>query len=415
MTSTGDPSLQNIELLSADALAASLASLVKINSVNPAHGGPPGGEAEAIVWAQEFLRGYGLEAKLEEAFPGRPNLIARLPGRDATRTFVFETHVDTVSIENMEIDPFGAEVRQGRLWGRGSTDAKAQATAMLHAIASLAREGVVPEVNVELVLAVDEESGFGGVKSWVAGLENRDPQAGRIVAAVVGEPTGLEVVIAHKGSVRWWIALAGRAAHSSTPHRGVNAIRHASALVELIEGEYAESLAERSHEFLGFPTINVSVIEGGTQVNLVPDRARLLLDRRMIPGESWATVRPEIEALLERMKARFPEADATLEPPLLEDPCLETAPGHPLIAHALEVSGAFGRSGKPIGVSYCTDASNISAAGIPTIVVGPGSIDQAHTTDEWMDLGELREGALFYRELMSRDPEDGADGEGSRA
>lgn len=383
-----------------EALARTLQSLVQINSVNPDYGGPEGGEARVIAWASEFIVGLGLEPKIWDALPGRPNLSVTLPGEDASRTFLFETHVDTVSIQNMSIDPLGGEIRAGKLWARGSTDAKGQVTAMLHALAETT-SGCKPPVTIEFVLAVDEESGFGGVNALVNRFKTRGVNP---CCAVVGEPTELAVVIAHKGTKRWWIEIEGRAAHSAKPHLGVNSILRAAALVQRIEGDYARGLARRSHPLLGTPTVNVSKIEGGTQVNLVPALTRLLIDRRMLPGETGASVEAEFEAVFRDLEKSDPQFRARQCKPLLVDPTLETSPDDPLVKTACGISARFGRGAQPIGVPYGTDGSKLSEIGIPTIVVGPGSIDQAHTADEWIDLDELAAGAAYYHELMMAGP-----------
>lgn len=351
----------------------------------------------------ELLAGMGIESSLWDALPGRPNLTARIEGRDPSRTMLFETHLDTVATEGMTIDPFGAVIRDGRLWGRGSTDAKAQVTAMIHALAAVKASGETPPVTIELALVVDEESGFGGVNALVKRLQSEGRIDG-IVGAVVGEPTELEIVIAHKGSVRWWVEFKGRAAHSAKPQLGINAIRHAAAVVEGIEGAYADRLRGRVHPLVGHGTINVSKIEGGVQVNLVPERARILLDRRLIPGERREDVFREMDEVIAEARVRLPHLLATQCEPLMVDPCLETPVGHPLVRSALGVSSRLGASGRPVGVPYCTDGSKLSEAGIATIVAGAGSIDQAHTADEWMDLAELGRGARFYADLMLEAP-----------
>lgn len=401
MTPASSSSVSSSPLLEVENLTETLRALVDINSVNPGFGGPEGGEAEVIRWVAAFLRDRGIGSEVRDALPGRPNLTARLPGRDRSRTLLVQTHVDTVSTAGMTVDPHAAELRDGRLWGRGATDAKGQVAALLHAFAALAESPEPPPINIELLLCVDEENGFGGSIAWVAALPERDVSAhGRIVGAVVGEPTNLDVVSAHKGSHRWWIETKGRAAHSAMPHLGVNAIRHASALVELIESDYAAELKSRRHPLIGSPTINVSMIEGGTQVNMVPARARVLLDRRTLPGETVESVRAELDRVIARAREKFPDLNARQEPPLLVDPSLETPTGDPLVRAALAVARDFGASPEPRGVPYCTDGSKIAEAGIPTIVAGPGSIEQAHTADEWIDLRELQRGARFFHRLM---------------
>lgn len=355
-----------------------------------------------MEWVRAFLERLGLKPRLLDALPGRPNLTVRVEGEDDARTFLFETHVDTVSIRGMTIDPLGAEIRDGRLWGRGSTDAKGQVTAMLHALAAVVESGQKPPVSIQLVLAVDEESGFGGVNA-LASAYNKGTEP-RPCAAIIGEPTELAVVIAHKGTHRWWIELSGRSAHSSKPHLGINAIRRAASLIEKIEGPYQDSLKQRSHPLLGSPTVNVSKIEGGTQVNFVPDRARILLDRRTLPGETRESVKAEFERMFAELKAADPQFNARHEDPLLIDPSLETSPDEPVVKRACELSMRFGRTAEPIGVPYGTDGSKLSEIGIPTLIIGPGNIDQAHTADEWIELAELQAGASYFHELMMTGP-----------
>ncbi len=383
-----------------ESLTETLRALVHINSVNPAYGGPEGGEATVIATAAEFLARAALTPETWEVHPGRPNLRVRLSGRDRRRFKLFETHVDTVSAAGMTIEPFKGDTRDGRLWGRGATDAKGQAVAMLHGLVSLAKSGPPPPTDLEVVLSVDEEAGFTGVRSLVRRYE---AEGARPEVAIIGEPTDLRIVTAHKGTLRWWISVRGRAAHSSTPGSGVNAVHRAAVLVDWIEGPYAEQLAGRRHPLLGSPTVNVSKIEGGTQVNVVPDLARILLDRRLLPDESADSVRGEFEAIFRALKARWADFEALQEAPLLVDPSMETPLDHPWARRAAQLAADLGRSPEPLGVPYGTDGSKLAEAGIPTLVVGPGSIRQAHTADEYIDLSELASGARFYRELMLAD------------
>jgi acetylornithine deacetylase len=387
----------NLPSLGRDAVASTLAALVRIESVNPAFGGPDGGEARVMDWVARFLADRGIDSERWDAYPGRPDLRAVIPGADRSRAILFETHIDTVSIAGMTVAPLGANIEGGRLWGRGSTDAKGQAAAMLHAFVALNERPEAPPCSIELVLAVDEESGFGGVKSLVERYqaEGRAPDF-----AVVGEPTELAVVVAHKGVQRWWMEIEGRAAHSARPALGVNAIRRAGWLVEAIEGDYAARLAGRSHPLLDAPTINVSIVQGGTQANMVPERARILLDRRTLPDETRASVEREFEEIVAPLRARHPDFVARSEPPFRVEPAFESDPASPIARAALSISARFGRSAAPIGVDYATDASRLGEFGVPTIVVGPGTIDVAHTAAEFIELDELRAGALYYHELM---------------
>ncbi|MCL5271159.1 MAG: M20/M25/M40 family metallo-hydrolase [bacterium] len=388
--------------LTPGAVADTLAALVGVNSVNPAYGGPEGGERRAAEWAAGFLRRAGLEPRLAEALPGRPNLRATLEGDGTAPPLLLETHIDTVSIAGMTIDPFAARVHGGRLWGRGATDAKAQAAALLHAMAAWAAAERRPPRRIELALTVDEEFGFGGAHALAA--ERPD-----VAGAVVGEPTGLGIVTTHKGSIRWWVRLEGRSAHSAHPCLGVNAIALAAALVREIDREYAADLAQRHAPLLEPPTINVSMIEGGVQANLVPPLCRLQLDRRTLPGETVATVMAEFEELLNRLRRRIPDFKAVCEPPILASDTFSSPPRNPLARAAGAAALAHGaESSAPMGVNYATDASVLAQLGLPIVIAGPGHIDQAHTADEFMRLDELAAGARFYCDLIGRPWPEGA-------
>lgn len=385
--------------------AVSLAqSLVRVNSVNPSHDGPAGGEADVLGLCAEVLREAGVPSELRDAKPGRPNLIARIEGikgADPDAPILFETHVDTVSAEAMTIEPWAAEIRDGRLWGRGATDAKGQVAAMVTAFCAVARAakaGAPPPRSLELALVSDEEAGFGGVRALI---ENYQAQGTKPACAVVGEPTELEIVIAHKGTIRFWIDVEGRAAHSSIPVRGVNAIDHAAAIVRAIQGGYKRRLGEVRHDLLGSPTVNVSMIEGGTQVNMVPARASILIDRRTIPGETPDSIRAEFEAIFAEVREKIPDLRASQREPEMIDPSMETSPQEPIVRAACDVAGKFGRVGFGIGVPYGTDGSKLAEFGVPTIIVGPGSIEQAHVEDEWISLDALAEGTRFFHRLMT--------------
>jgi acetylornithine deacetylase len=395
-------SIEHSPLLKRAALVSTLQALVRIDSVNPAHGGPKGGERRVLEWAARWLEGHGIQASLSDADPDRPVLRARVEGRAAGPPLLFETHVDTVSTQGMTIDPLGATVRDGRLWGRGATDAKGQAAAMLHALAyraALAAEtDSPPPLTIELALVSDEEFGFGGARALLAGgVEAR--------GIVVGEPTGLRVVAAHKGAARFEIEAIGKLAHAARPELGVNAISAAAALIDEINTRLLPELGRKSAPLLGPPTLNVAKIYGGSQPNLVPDACRVLVERRMLPGETADDARAEIEALFEHAAARVAGFRARLDVTSLDAAAFMTDPDGPLPRAAGAAAAGVGAAAEPIGVDYCTDASILQGVGVPMIVAGPGSIDQAHTEDEFIALDELERGARFHAQLMGWDGE----------
>lgn len=365
-----------------------LAELVRIPSVNPAYDGGTG-EARIARWVRAFFESRGIEVWEQEVFPGRHNVIARLPGRDAGRRIVYEAHMDTVSIAGMAIAPFDPVIENGRLHGRGAVDDKAGLAAMMHAMAELHAMGEVPPCELWLAAVVDEEFSYRGVVRLCEGLQAD--------AAIVAEPTELRCVIASKGVLRWRIRVRGKAAHSSKPHLGVNAIEGMAKVVLALK-EDATRIAQRSHPLLGPATCNVGVIRGGVQVNFVPDECVIEIDRRLLPGERVPQVLAEYQGILDRLMQESPELAVEMEsPPLLEDEALETSPDEGVVRTAGAVLDSMGLDAGVRGVPFGSDASKLSRAGIPTIVFGPGSIDQAHAAVEYVETAVVEQALDFYR------------------
>lgn len=367
-----------------------LADLVRINSINLAYdNGRP--EAEIGEYVKKFFERTGLETWEQEVAPGRPNRIGRLPGRGQGRV-ILEAHMDTASINGMTIPPFEPEIRDGKLYGRGSCDTKAGLAAMMDAVASLHERGEVPPCEVWLSAVSDEEFAFTGVTKLCEGLTAD--------AAIVAEPTELRNIVATKGVLRWRIRTRGKAAHSSKPHLGVNAIEHMAQVVLAIGAENTKLAAQAPHPLLGPGTLNVGVIGGGVQVNFVPDGCVVEIDRRLLPGERIADVLAHHERMLDELRARIPGFDAIQEQPMLADEALETPGDSPVASTAGRVLHAMGLDGTPAGVPYGSDASKLARIGVPCIVFGPGSIDQAHAAVEWVDCGQVEQAAEFYRRFL---------------
>jgi len=368
-----------------------LADLVRINSVNSSYEGGPG-EREIATFVRSFFEQRGIAVGEQEVFPNRPNILARLPGRDSTRCLVLEAHTDTVSVKGMTLPPFEPRIEDGRMFGRGSCDTKAGLAAMMHAVASLKEEGITPPCDVLLAAVVDEEFSYRGVVTLCEGL--------RADAAVVAEPTELRCVIATKGVLRWRIHVQGKAAHSSRPHLGVNAINHMARIVAALEEDH-RLLAARPHPLLGPATCNVGVIQGGVQVNFVPDKCAIEIDRRLLPGERAADALKHYQCILDELKSRFPDLDARMEAPMLTDEGLETSADAPVVRTASTVLEDMNLNGEPCGVPFGCDASKLSRAGVPSIVFGPGSIDRAHAADEFVEIDQVKLALEFYRRFLT--------------
>ena len=364
-----------------------LADLVRINSVNASYESGPG-EGEIARFVRHFFGRRGIDTWEQEVFPGRPNVLARMPGRDPNRRIVLEAHTDTVSVKGMTIPPFEPVIRDGKMYGRGSCDTKAGLATMMHALASLKEEGITPPCEVLLAAAVDEEFSYRGVVRLCEGL--------KADAAIVAEPTELRAVIATKGVLRCRIVVQGRSAHSSKPHLGVNAITHMARVIAAIEADN-ERMVAHQHPLVGCGTCNVGVISGGVQVNFVPDRCAIEIDRRLLPGERASDAVAHYRRLLQGIPGITADVE---EPLLLVDEALDTPADAAVVETATRVLREMGLNAEPCGVPFGCDASKLSRAGIPSIVFGPGSIDRAHTADEYIELDQVERAYEFQRRFL---------------
>lgn len=372
-------------------LLETLEDLIRINSVNPhfADGRP---EEAVQAYVESFLARYGMQTVRQPLEPGRENVIGILPGAEPGRRIIFEAHCDTVAVAGME-DAFEPRREGNRLYGRGACDVKGGLAAMLCALASLKQRGVTPPAEVWVVSAVDEEHAYRGVLRLLEDGLTAD-------AAIVAEPTELRMIIASKGCLRWRTVLEGRSAHSSKPHLGVNAIDAMARLIVALEDDGAR-LAERRHPLLGPATLTVARIEGGEQINIVPDRCAIEIDRRLIPGETPDEVLDSYRhAFRQWLDGR--DVKVNVEPPFVVDLPLETAPAAAVARVAGRVLDELGLDPEPIGVAFGSDASKLAAAGIPSIILGPGSIDRAHTVEEYVEIDQLEASFEIYRLFMER-------------
>jgi acetylornithine deacetylase len=373
-----------------------LADLIAIPSVNPMGPnveGPEYGEARLGDYLEAFFRNLGLVVARQPVAPGRDNVIARLDGAQPAiedgPLLLLDVHQDTVPVDGMTIDPFCAQLRDGRVYGRGACDVKGSMAAMLVAIARLAEQPSTQMPTIVIACTVNEENGFTGARAlgelWAAGgspsICPRRPDG-----CIVAEPTELQIVVAHRGVVRWRCEARGRAVHSSQPERGDNAIYRMGHVLAALE-QYAQEVlpAVAEHPRCGRPTLSVGTIHGGTSVNTVPERCWIEIDRRLVPGEQPAAAYQHAADHL----ARETGIELVHEPPFLEATGLDDGNNNVLAAKLEEAARQCGVQARKMGVAYGTNASAISREGIPTVVFGPGSIAQAHTADEWIEFAEV--------------------------
>jgi succinyl-diaminopimelate desuccinylase len=373
---------------------AILEALIALPSVNPMGrdvSGPEYLEGRVTAFLQQFFRDLGVPSETIEVQPGRCNVLARFDRPGATSTILLDAHQDTVPVEGMTIAPF-TPLRDGdRLYGRGSCDVKGGMASMLAAFARLVREQPATRANILMSCTCDEEQTAGGARH-LARLWS-DPKSlppGSLVTrpdiCIVAEPTELDIVVAHRGAVRWKIRTKGVACHSSRPSEGVNAIYRMAQVVRELE-HYASELPSMipPHPLCGPATLSVGRIEGGISVNTVPDECHIEIDRRCVPGEDPKLVIPKVEQYLrERL-----DVDFEMLPPWVEGATLSDDNNGDWAGRLMQHIEAVAGPREKVGVPYGTNASRFAMTGVPALVFGPGSIEQAHTKDEWIDVRQL--------------------------
>ena len=354
-------------------LAPLTAELVAIDSVNPSLVAGGAGEIEIARVVAAWMEQAGLDVSVLEPVAGRPSVVGIARGSGGGRSLMLNAHLDTVGVAGMDA-PFSGRVEGGRLYGRGALDMKGSLASIMLAGREAARRGLRGDVVVTAV--ADEEAGSIGTE---AVLERY-----RTDAAIVAEPTWLELAIGHRGFVGVEIAVAGRAAHGSRPDRGLDAIvRMGRVLVGLEEIDRRLQSGPR-HPLLGTASAHASVIEGGQELSSYPEQCMLLAERRTLPGESVADVESELAAMLSAAGRDDPDFHAEVRVPFARD-AYELPPDDPFAELVRR------HAGEPelVGMPFWADSGLIAAAGIPTVLFGPGG-EGMHETEEWVELADLQ-------------------------
>jgi acetylornithine deacetylase len=355
-----------------------LRELVAVNSVNPTlvRGAPGEGEIASLIAAE--MRRAGLDVSIETVTHGRPNVVGVLEGRASGQTLMLCGHTDTVGVAGM-INPFTPVEHDGRLYGRGSQDMKGGVAAMIAAAAAIAEHGGLASGRLVVAAVVDEEhSSIGAdalVKSW------------RADAAVVTEPTGLEIAVGHKGFAWVEVVVEGKAAHGSRPADGQDAILRLGRVLSRLELLDRALQAGPPHPLVGTGSLHASIIQGGHELSSYPDRATLQLERRTVPGDPESIALNEVIEILELLS----HEDATFHgsaTAIFSRPPYEIAADHELprlLATSLE---RVGGSPRITGASFWTDAAVLAHAGIPSVLFGPGGAG-LHSTEEYVNVADV--------------------------
>jgi len=365
--------------------------LVRIDSRNSSLVSGAPGEAAVARALAEILRAWGFSVDVTEAAPGRPNVVARIGS--GGRSLMLNGHLDVVGTDGMTHAPFGADTRDGRIYGRGSCDMKAGVAAMCAAAARAADEGLEGEIIIAAV--ADEEFESLGTRALIASGVRAD-------AAIVTEPTSLAIMPSHLGFV--WIdaTFDGRAAHGSRWDLGVDAIRHAGLFLAELERYDADVLTTRSHSLLGRPSVHASLIEGGTGMSTYPERCTLKIERRTIPGESpESAVRDLVDlcdAVQSRLRRRGQTLDARIAATFSQAPS-DVDVESPIVRALREALHASNETDRVAGMTAWTDAALLNAAGIPAICFGPGDIGLAHAAEEYVPIDEIERATAVLAQL----------------
>lgn len=367
---------------------ALLQALVRVPSINP-----PGDVREAIRVCEEKLAAEGFDCKVVGLEPEKPNLVATLRGAGPGPRLAFNAHVDVVPIGEESAwthPPFGGEIHDGRVYGRGAGDDKASVTAQIMAGIALKRSGIPFEGELIITEVADEEVGGAAGAGFIV-------REGHVQAdfAIVGEQTQGEICVGERGGAGSFVTVYGTTGHAATPWKGVNAIEGMARVITALREELWPTLAGRTHQYFQQSTATISTISGGVKTNVIPDRCEIYVDRRIIPGEDPDEVVAEIRAIAERAIAPVPGLRVEVRArggrrAIVSDP--ESAAGRALQA----ATRYLGKEVVLTGFFAGTDGKHFAAHGIPTLIMGPGDPATAHTPDEWVGIDEVMEATRLY-------------------
>jgi acetylornithine deacetylase/succinyl-diaminopimelate desuccinylase-like protein len=362
-----------------------LSRLVQIPSVSPDQAGPRAGapgEARLAAEVSHWFRKFGGEVFQEDVLPERPNIYGLWQGK-SDRWIGVDVHLDTVGVEQMVGDPFDGRIDGDRVYGRGAVDTKATLAVVLALLEVMANTGQKPKANLIVVATIDEEVNARGAPAFANWIRERQLPLDQLAVA---EPTQCGPVYGHKGVCRVEFQVKGKSTHTAQPELGENAITAAAEVVQALAAENERLQTLPQETAMGSPTLTVSLIQGGTGINVVPDLCRLTLDRRTVAGEKA----PEVAQALHQLAREACPLPVTMES-LLQLDAFYQSPETPWLKQLAKWSGQ-----EPAVVPYATNAWAYGDIARECAVIGPGSIDQAHGDEEWVEISELEKLADIY-------------------
>jgi acetylornithine deacetylase/succinyl-diaminopimelate desuccinylase len=377
-----------LERVDTDELTDLIRELIGI----PSHLEVPGQEKEMSLYLEKMLREQGMRVSTQTVQNDRENVIVHMPGVGKGRSLLLNGHLDTVPPGTSMKNPYNPDIREGLLFGRGACDMKGAVGAMIYSMMLLKRNGIKLFGDLFFTGVVGEETGGTGTRHLVKNGFSAD-------FAVVGEPTDMKLVISHKGVANFEVTVWGKACHASIPEQGASAIVAISEFIRDIHQHLVPQLKSRMQKLVGTATINVGLVHGGTKINMVPDRCVIHVDRRWVSDEDEKQVIAELESILKEVCAADSRLRGEVKPLLPADGYfgpLEVPENHEIITLAEQALKQSGIVPQKAGMQGWTDAATLMNAGIPTILIGPGSIEQAHTDEESVKVSQLVDAVKVY-------------------
>ena len=366
--------------------------LVQIDSVNPSLDANGGGEREIAHYCAEILEARGVSVRFSEPEPGRISVIGTLAGSGTGRSLMLNAHIDTVGVAEMD-DPFSGEIRDGKLWGRGAFDMKGSAASCIAAICALAELGSAPAGDVVITLVADEEYESIGMQDVLKHVKTD--------AAIVTEPTQLQICLAHKGFIWYEIDFQGRAAHGSRFELGIDANMNAGRFLAELHAYQQKLQQDNHHPLLGPPSLHAAMIHGGSGISTYADHCQLHVERRTIPDETDTAASADIEQLLEKLAAEDAAIKAELKTMCVRKPFEVARDAGIVQTLAASFQSTLQREAVFVGDTPWMDAALLAEAGVETVVFG-ASGGGAHAREEWVELDSLLSLAEVLAETATR-------------
>lgn len=365
-----------------------LYDLVSINSANLNYSKNAAGEKEIGDFIYDYFKKNNIDCIKQKVIDDRSNIVAKIENKKSKDNLLFCSHLDTVYLEGMDFKP---KIVDGKLFGPGSCDTKASLAAIMNTFIEIKNDNIETP-NLYFAGVISEEMLHIGVRKFIEEYKDFN-------SAIMGEPTSLNVGIAHKGSVNIRIITKGKSAHSSVPENGINAIYNMEKLISKLRTKLIPEHNKKIYNNLGTPTLNIGVINGGTAFNIVPDFCSIGIDRRIIPGETLKDIIYEFEEILNDLRGKEDNFFAEIENNLNPIPCMETNEDEKLVKVAYESTLKFNKNAEIQNLPYTTDGGFLSELKIPTIVLGPGNAKVCHELGEYMDLDQLFLTVDIYKDI----------------